>query len=675
MSNVTGVQQARDRVLQMARQIEELSQSPSPPETFFPEFLRLLVASMGARAGAIWLAEAGRLKLAHELRYADIGIRENPNAVRLNDSLINDAVTTGQAASFSPDDPAMAGKMPVDFLIIVAALQIGEDCVGAVEIFQRADAPREARPGFLQFVEQMTGHASRFLERRQTASTTSAGDVSGFLADFEQFILQLQRGENVPEIAATAANDGRQLLGCDRLSIAVHKGKKTSIVAISGQDSVNARANLTRAMAAIAARIVELREPLTFSGRIENLPPQIEEPLANFIHESGSRLVKLLPLIEPEPLIHRGDAEDPRPTAIQNREVIGCLVIEQTADSRPRPRLEERSHLLADHVGAVLAHARRQDRILFLRLWQKLGYGLEWFHGRKLAKTLAILGAAAAVVAALCFVPWEYRVVGKGKLMPIRRREVFAPENGEVIKIAVIDQEKVHKGQLLLQLRNEQLSAELHENETKLSQALQRIQSYTDIAHGANKDDDRKAFLQADADREKAKLEADGLMRILTIQRERVDKLTVISPIDGTVAGFQLEQLLQNRPVQQGELLLEVMDETGAWRLELEVEGSRMGHVLRAWNNSPDHKLAVDFIPATAAESTFQGELVDIASRSAVSTDQTNIFECLVSIDAKEIKDKRIGAEVRAKISCGKRSLGYVLFGDVIEFIRQRLWL
>src|ERR1700722_15757593 len=236
MSNVTGVQQARDRVLQMARQIEELSQSPAPPDTFFPDFLRLLVTSMGARAGAIWLVEAGRLALAHELRYAEIGIRDNVNSARLNERLLSDAITTGQAAAFSPDDPAMAGKMPVDFLIIVAALQIGEDCVGAVEIFQRADAPREARPGFLQFVEQMTGHASRYLERRQTETSTSTDVSTGFLADFEQFILQLQRGENVPEIASTAANDGRQLLGCDRLSIAIHKGKKTSIVAISGQD-------------------------------------------------------------------------------------------------------------------------------------------------------------------------------------------------------------------------------------------------------------------------------------------------------------------------------------------------------------------------------------------------------------------------------------------------------
>ena len=34
----------------------------------------------------------------------------------------------------------------------------------------------------------------------------------------------------------------------------------------------------------------------------------------------------------------------------------------------------------------------------------------------------------------------------------------------------------------------------------------------------------------------------------------------------------------------------------------------------------------------------------------------------------------RIGADVRAKINCGKQMLGYVLFGDVVEFIQNRLW-
>jgi hypothetical protein len=190
MTKISGVQQARDRVLQMAREIEELAESAAPRKMFFREFLRLLVGAMGGRAGAVWLRNKDHLAVAYEFRYSEIGIRHNETATRLNDPLLRAAVTSGQAVSFSPDDPAMAGKMPVDFLILVAALHIGEECVGAVEIFQRPDAPREARPGFLQFVEQMTGHASRYLERGQTQSTKPS-DFSSFLGDLGRFILRL----------------------------------------------------------------------------------------------------------------------------------------------------------------------------------------------------------------------------------------------------------------------------------------------------------------------------------------------------------------------------------------------------------------------------------------------------------------------------------------------------
>jgi hypothetical protein len=674
MTNVASIQQARDRVLQMARQIEELAQTAAPPETFFPEFLRLLVNSLGARAGAIWMLDgASRLRLAHELRFAETGIRENSPAAGVNDRLLNEALSTGQAVSLSPDDPNSANRLPAAFLVLLAALQVGEESLGVVEIFQRSDAPRDARPGFLQFVEQMVGHASRYLERQQ--SDVQPQDASSFLTDFEQFMLQLQRGENTEEVATTAANDGRQLLGCDRLSVAIHKGAKTSIVAISGQDSVNARANLTRAMAQIAERVIELREPLTFSGKIDDLPPQIEKPLADFVQESGSRMVKLLPLIEPEPLISRREDEHRRKAPPRPRETIGCLVIEQTAESRPRVTVEARSALLAEHVSAVLTRARQNDRILFLRLWQTLGHGVEWFHGRRLAKTLAALAAVALVVASLWLIPYDYRVTGKGKLMPVQRHQIFAPENGKVVHIFVRGGDKVKKGDPLLQLQNEQLTAEYHDNLSKLDQAAQQVRSSAAEANAAGREGDRQAMLRANAAGRKAEIERDGLTDIVQIQKKRVDSLLITAPIDGRVASFQLEETLQNRPVQQGELLLEDMDESGPWRLELEVEGSRMGHVLRAWEASPDHKLDVEFIPATALESTFRATLDSISTHSAVSNDQSIIFEMHASTDASKIPDKWIGAEVRAKIDCGPRSLGYVLFGDVVEFIRQKLWL
>ncbi|HET6327372.1 MAG TPA: GAF domain-containing protein [Planctomycetaceae bacterium] len=674
MTNVASIQQARDRVLQMARQIEELSQTAAPPETFFPEFLRLLVNSLGARAGAIWMLDgASRLRLAHELRFAETGIRENSPAAGVNDRLLNEALTTGQAVSLAPDDPNSANRLPAAFLVLVAALQVGEESLGVVEVFQRSDAPRDARPGFLQFVEQMVGHASRYLERQQADSQPQ--DAASFLTDFEQFLLQLQRGEDVEEVATTAANDGRQLLGCDRLSVAIHKGVKTSIVAISGQDSVNARANLTRAMAQIADRVIELREPLTFSGKIDELPPQIERPLADFVQESGSRMVKLLPLVEPEPLISRRDDDQRRKAPPRPRETIGCLVIEQTAESRPRVTVEARSALLAEHVSAVLTRARQNDRILFLRLWQTLGHGVEWFHGRRLAKALAALAGVVLVVAALWLVPYDYRVTGKGKLMPVRRHQIFAPENGDVIQIFVHGGDKVKEGQPLLQLRNEQLTAEYSDNLYKLEQAVQQVRSSGAEENQSRNEGDHVGQLKTSMARHKAEIERDGLTDIVKIQKRRVDSLLIKAPMDGRVASFQLEETLQNRPVQQGELLLEDMDESGPWRLELEVEGSRMGHVLRAWKASPDHKLDVEFIPATALESTFKATLDSISPRSAVSSDQSNIFEMHASTDVSKIPDLWIGAEVRAKIDCGPRSLGYVLFGDVVEFIRQKLWL
>jgi acetyl/propionyl-CoA carboxylase alpha subunit len=240
-----------------------------------------------------------------------------------------------------------------------------------------------------------------------------------------------------------------------------------------------------------------LREPLTFSGKIDELPPQIERPLADFVQESGSRMVKLLPLVEPEPLISRRDDEQRRKAPPRPRETIGCLVIEQTAESRPRVTVEARSALLAEHVSAVLTRARQNDRILFLRLWQTLGHGVEWFHGRRLAKTLAAVAGVILVAAALWLVPYDYRVTGKGKLMPVRRHQIFAPENGEVIEIFVHGGDKVKKGQRLLQLRNEQLTAEYNDNLYKLEQAVQQVASSGFETDAARNADDKQGRLKS----------------------------------------------------------------------------------------------------------------------------------------------------------------------------------
>ena len=421
MANPSTAQKTRDRVLQLAREIEELSHADIPAPQFFKQFLDLLVRALGAPAGIIWSLNSGRLNMVAEIGLAETGFKDNPQAPALNQRLLSEVVSTGEACTHAPDDTEF--QLPTPHLNILAALHAKEQSVGVVQILQRPDAPKEARPGFLQFVEQMTGYASRFLERQ--SSGTDQKDSGKFWDDFEQLMLQLQRSLDVGEVTATAVNDGRLLLGCDRVSVAVKRGKKTVIKAVSGEDVVNARSNLIRAMVKLVSKTMAMRERVSYTGKVDNLAPQIEEPLANFIQESGSRMVIAAPLFESDPLISKDDDEGQRRQLLDQRKAIGCLVVEQVAESHPRPGLTDRLDLLVDHLAAALHNAQTHQRLFLLPVWMFLGGCMEWFHGRKLAKTIVIVAVIASIVSSMVYVPWDYRVEGKGRLMPVVQREVF----------------------------------------------------------------------------------------------------------------------------------------------------------------------------------------------------------------------------------------------------------
>ncbi len=171
------------------------------------------------------------------------------------------------------------------------------------------------------------------------------------------------------------------------------------------------------------------------------------------------------------------------------------------------------------------------------------------------------------------------------------------------------------------------------------------------------------------------KVEIEGAkLQVESLQRQ-VDALSVRSPIAGVVATFRLEELLRKRPVKRGELLLEVMDPARDWRLEVDVPENRIGHILEAQQKRHDDRLPVSYMLATATESTYQGKLKSLSTRSVASESEGTVVPVFVALDEPSPPSPRIGAEVKAKIDCGRASLGYVLFGDVIEFLRKWFWL
>ena len=162
----------------------------------------------------------------------------------------------------------------------------------------------------------------------------------------------------------------------------------------------------------------------------------------------------------------------------------------------------------------------------------------------------------------------------------------------------------------------------------------------------------------------------------LTILEDRKKKLIVRAPISGVVVTFQLDQLLKNRPVRRGERLLEIKDDKGEWRLELEIEEHRSGHIMDAQESLKKSDLELEFVLATDSETKIQGTLGKIDTRTNSSSELGGVIVAYGHFNRNDLpRLPRIGAEVRAKISCGEKSLGYALFGDVVEFVQKYFWL
>ena len=72
---------ARERVLALARQIEDLSHPETPEETYFPEFIKRLLSAVGAPAGVIWMkGPSGNVGPKCEQGLDATGYRTTPQA-------------------------------------------------------------------------------------------------------------------------------------------------------------------------------------------------------------------------------------------------------------------------------------------------------------------------------------------------------------------------------------------------------------------------------------------------------------------------------------------------------------------------------------------------------------------------------------------------------------------
>lgn len=496
-----------------------------------------------------------------------------------------------------------------------------------------------------------------------------APDSTEFMTRWPSSVVRFHRSLIARDTADVIANETLHLTGSDRVCVAVTTGKRTKIIAVSGQESPRRHSRQVKMLSRLATQVVLSRERLLYQGDADHLPAKVRELLVDYVHEARATMLLLVPLVPPLAITKAIGEEQsfapPNP--------IGCLILEQKTGYAPRPELEQRVEMLRAHMASALANSIKYSRIPFARPLTAIGRMLSWFRGRRIWFAVAGIFIAIGIGIALAFVPWTYHVSADGQIMPVVRQDVFAPENGVVADILVNDGMEVDVGVPLIRIRSD----ELQQAHVAATNALLEKTKLVRVLEGRIAEAERLGatdqLSELNAEVTRARIEQIGTEASASIIQARIDSLTIVAPFAGRVVGFRMEQKLKDLPVVRGERLLEVI-QPRLQRLEIEIPEYRMGHIQHAMQDSVTGTLNVNYLLASDVEVRRHGMLTRIATRVDESTENGTVVLGFTELPPSTVSERHIGARVNARIECGERSLGYVLFGDVVEFVQRRLW-
>ncbi|MEX2091578.1 MAG: HlyD family efflux transporter periplasmic adaptor subunit [Pirellulales bacterium] len=672
------VERAKREIQGLVQEIAELSRTEVDQAEFYNALLNKVVAALAAPGGAVWtLADTGGLQLTYQINLRDTGLVENPIGQSQHGRLLREVLQGTDGALVSPhsgsgdaaeNDPEAAAN-PTDFLLVLAPVYNDQGPQGVVEIFQRAGARMATQRGYLRFLLQICEFAGDYLKGRRLRHLA---DKQTLWEQLETFTRTAHEKLDVRETAYTIANEGRRLIGCDRVSVAIRHGGKCRIEAVSGQDTFDKRSNVTVLLGKLATAVAKTGEDCWYTGDAANLAPQVEEALDAYVDESHTKSLAILPLTEPG-----GDVElapDEAPGRLPR--VIGAIIVEQMVDTRAPEGFKQRVDVVRTHSASALTNALEYEGLFLMPVWRAIGKTTRWLFGPALPKTVAIASIVAVALAAACLVPTDFTLEGNGNLRPVLRRNVFAMLDGEVSEILVEDDSAVKKGQLLVVEDSRELEKELVTTRGE----LQRTEAEINSVRSQSIDDDEEVS-QADRNQQVARLSqletsVLSLREQLKLLTEQEAKLKITSPIDGQVVEWRLNETLLGRPVTKGQVLMEVADPKGDWELEVRMPESRMGYISEAWKESGG-KLPVEFILATHPANKLQGLVEDIEPSAEVRGDEGNTVLVRVSFDQKMLRETfsepKIGAGVTAKIHCGRRSFAFVWLHDLLDFVRAKI--
>ena len=661
----------------LLEELDRLADNSATLEELLAGLLPTLTAPLNAEAGVLWLIDAqSNLRPAFQERWQATGLSRDPGVRQAHHSLVLHAVEQNQIDILCPDDRDNSDILaPRSFAFV--PLQREGSLIGVLELVFAASLSDPSLAVLQEVLEACEGHVSQFLPDHAAKHLLENGK---YLQELDSFLLRLYDTLDTRQLSTEAVGGIRDLLGVDRVSVLIPGRRRPQIVAVSGQSKPNQYSPVVRHLQSLARGVMRCQEVLIQANN-SSIPAGIDDAeLADYLELTGTKMLAMVPL---NAAATKEAYAAPGSTATQHSfQPAGVLVVERLRTSRFDANQRETLGILSDHLGSALGRAASHESIPLLTVLRPVGRGCRWLYLHQFWCCLLLSLMAIAGSISLFTIQWDYRVPADGVLMPKEKRQIFAPADAEVDVVYVRGGETIQRGSPLIKLVSRELESEELRLRTIIQEKQTSLRALRVARETSTRAGDTAQTVEIEGRLSEHRIELRHLQLEHEIVRDRLNQLVIAAPVDGVVATFQVDQLLAHRPVNRGDHLLDVMDPDSDWNLELKVEDRRLGHLLNAKQNKPT--LPVEFVLATNPEQHFSGRLTTIGCRSQCEANETATVDLLVELeDAESSSAKvgpatpplRIGAEVTARVNCGQKPLGYVLFGDVIDFLRTQLWL
>jgi biotin carboxyl carrier protein len=624
-------------------EVGDAARSSGPAAEFAAALLRSVSRATGAKGAVLWAKDSSDgWRAEYTAGTVGAGGDGRVQAVRR-------AAETGTARLVALESGAPGGDGERS---VVAPM------VGRVLEVVVVDDVRAAGPDgtfLLEVAQAFAEVGNDYFARREL--TALRGELA-WARQLESFTRSVHGSFAIGPTSYAIVNDGRALVGCDRLTVFDRRGR---VLAVSGVEVPDRRAAVVRRLERLA------QAALRDGGRFWRCRGEAVEG------ESGSG----------SPEVTECWRECAEPVAGASADVA-VLTGRSFGPSPPEPV----GVLVAEWFGRAPDGADGRVAAVAARAEQALRNVAEATPGaveaalgaclapvrRHLSRTAAVIAVLAACLAALVLVRVEFTVAARGRLVPERSREVFAPADGVVASVRVRHGDHVKQGAVLLTLDAPLLESERERVAGELAAARERLRSVqAERATGgptAERPEARASQLAAD-EREFAERVA-SLERQLAIVTGQTADLVVRSPLGGVVLTWEADERLESRPVRRGQRLLTVADPEGDWRLDLSVPDRGAAHLLEARKRlGPD--LAVEYRLATEPQRTYHTSLGEVAYSMEADESGRPRLRAWSRVERADVPLPRPGATVVAAVRCGRRPLGYVWFHEIYESLLLHL--